>query len=45
MGVRAAKSRGGTVIAQDPAEADFSGMPETAVATGAVDLILGLAEI
>ena len=45
MGVQAVKSRGGTVIAQDPAEADFSGMPETAVATGAVDFILGLAEI
>jgi two-component system, chemotaxis family, protein-glutamate methylesterase/glutaminase len=45
MGVRAVKSRGGTVIAQDPAEAEFSGMPETAVATGAVDFILGIAEI
>jgi two-component system chemotaxis response regulator CheB len=45
MGVQAVKSRGGTVIAQDPAEAEFSGMPETAVATGAVDFVLGLAEI
>jgi two-component system chemotaxis response regulator CheB len=44
-GVRAVKSGGGTVIAQDPAEAEFSGMPETAVATGAVDFILKLAEI
>ncbi len=45
MGVRAVKSRGGTVIAQDPAEAEFSGMPEAAVATGAVDFVLGLDEI
>ncbi|WP_329188454.1 chemotaxis protein CheB [Streptomyces sp. NBC_01428] len=45
MGVDAVKSRGGTVIAQDPASAQFRGMPEAAVATGAVDFILPLGEI
>lgn len=44
-GVSAVKSGGGTVIAQDPAEAEFSGMPTAAVATGTVDLILPLGEI
>ncbi|MET7384759.1 chemotaxis protein CheB [Streptomyces sp. NPDC005529] len=45
MGVDAVKSRGGTVIAQDPASAQFRGMPDAAVATGAVDFVLPLAEI
>lgn len=45
MGVDAVKSRGGTVIAQDPASAQFRGMPEAAVATGAVDFVVPLAEI
>ncbi|MEU0780370.1 chemotaxis protein CheB [Streptomyces sp. NPDC006173] len=45
MGVDAVKSRGGTVIAQDPASAQFRGMPEAAVATGAVDFVLPLEEI
>ncbi|WP_280384676.1 chemotaxis protein CheB [Nocardia wallacei] len=45
MGVGAVKSRGGTVIAQDPQDAEFKGMPEAAVGTGAVDFILPLHEI
>lgn len=45
MGVTAVKSRGGTVIAQDPDDAEFKGMPMAAVATGAVDLVLPLDEI
>jgi two-component system chemotaxis response regulator CheB len=45
MGVNAIKSRGGTVIAQDPETAEFKGMPEAAVATGAVDFVLPLDEI
>lgn len=45
MGVRAVKGRGGTVIAEDPDSAEFRGMPAAAVATGAVDFVLGLAEI
>ncbi|RDI55527.1 chemotaxis protein CheB [Nocardia mexicana] len=45
MGVGAVKSRGGTVIAQDPEEAEFKGMPEAAVQTGAVDFVLPLGEI
>jgi two-component system chemotaxis response regulator CheB len=45
MGVRAIKSVGGTVIAQDEATAEFFGMPEAAIRSGCVDFILPLAEI
>ncbi|WP_369237679.1 chemotaxis protein CheB [Streptomyces sp. R21] len=45
MGVDAVKSRGGTVIVQDPATAEFKGMPEAAVGTRAADFVLPLDEI
>jgi two-component system chemotaxis response regulator CheB len=45
MGVRAVKSMGGTVIAQDEASSEFFGMPGAAFKTGATDFILGLDEI
>lgn len=45
MGVSAVKSRGGTVIVEDPETADFKGMPEAAVNTGSVDFVLPLDEI
>ena len=45
MGVSAVKTRGGTVIAEDPETAEFRGMPEAAVASGAVDFVLPLDEI
>jgi two-component system, chemotaxis family, protein-glutamate methylesterase/glutaminase len=44
-GVRAIKRAGGTVIAQDAADAEFSGMPAAAIQTGNVDTVLRLAEI
>lgn len=44
MGARAVKQMGGTVIAQDAA-AEFSGMPDSAIGTGAVDFVLALDEI
>ena len=33
------------MIAQDPEEAEYDGMPRSAIATGAVDLVLPLAKI
>jgi two-component system, chemotaxis family, protein-glutamate methylesterase/glutaminase len=45
MGVRAIKARGGTVIVQDPASAEFRGMPDAAVEATAVDFVLPLDEI
>jgi two-component system chemotaxis response regulator CheB len=40
MGVTAIKKMGGTVIAEDMATSEFSGMPTAAVATGDVDFVL-----
>jgi two-component system chemotaxis response regulator CheB len=45
MGVRAIEQTGGTVIAQDPDTAEFSGMPQAAIDTGGVDFVLKLEEI
>lgn len=44
-GVQAVKQRGGVVIAQDPAHAQVSGMPASAIASGAVDYVLRLEDI
>jgi two-component system CheB/CheR fusion protein len=45
QGIKAIKEHGGLVIAQDPEEAAYDGMPRSAIKTGAVDLVLSLAEI
>lgn len=45
MGVRAIEEMGGTVIVQDYKTAEFGGMPEAAINTGVVDLVLSLNEI
>jgi two-component system chemotaxis response regulator CheB len=45
MGLQAVKKMGGTVIAQDERTAEFSGMPQAAINTGAVDFVLPLEEI
>ena len=45
LGLKAVKDKGGLVIAQDFSEADYDGMPRSAVATGAVDLVLRAAKI
>ncbi|MET8690493.1 chemotaxis protein CheB [Streptomyces sp. NPDC004732] len=44
-GVEAVKAHGGTVIVQDPASAEFYGMPEAAVNTGKADAVLPLEDI
>lgn len=40
LGAEAIKAAGGYVLAQDPPTARFDGMPQSAIATGMVDLIL-----
>ncbi len=45
MGVKAIKTTGGTVIAQDEATSEFYGMPAAANATGLVDFVLPLEDI
>ena len=45
LGLKAVKESGGFVIAQDFGEADYDGMPRSAIATGAVDLVLRAAKI
>lgn len=44
-GVRAIRGAGGLTMVQDPATAAHRGMPESAIATGAVDLVLPVALI
>ena len=39
-GVQAIRKESGTTLAQDPATAKHSGMPDNAIATGAVDFVL-----
>jgi two-component system CheB/CheR fusion protein len=45
QGLLAIKAAGGMVIAQDPHEAIYDGMPRSAIATGMVDLTLKLGDI
>ena len=45
LGLKAVKAKGGLVIAQEPSEAEYDGMPRSAIMTGAVDLVLQVAEI
>jgi two-component system chemotaxis response regulator CheB len=44
-GIRAIKQAGGITLAQDPAGAEFSAMPQAAIATGCVDVVLPLEEL
>ena len=45
MGVSAVKARGGTVIVEDPATAEFRGMPQAALDADDADFVLPLDEI
>ena len=45
LGLIAVKESGGLVIAQDIGEAEYDGMPRSAIATGAVDLVARTAKI
>jgi two-component system, chemotaxis family, CheB/CheR fusion protein len=45
LGLKEITRKGGLAIVQDPEEAEYDGMPRSAIATGLVDLVLPLAEI
>jgi two-component system, chemotaxis family, CheB/CheR fusion protein len=45
LGLKAMKEKCGLVIAQDPDEAGYDGMPRSAIMTGAVDFVLPVAKI
>jgi two-component system CheB/CheR fusion protein len=45
VGIREIKANGGITMAQEPAEAGMDSMPRSAIATGAVDLVLPVAQI
>jgi two-component system CheB/CheR fusion protein len=45
LGLKAVKDKGGLVIVQNPDEAGYDGMPQSAIATGAVDFVLPVAGI
>jgi two-component system CheB/CheR fusion protein len=45
IGLKAVQAKGGYVIAQDPGEADYGGMPRSAIDGGMVDVILRIADI
>ncbi len=44
-GIAAIKAAGGLVIVQNPQSAEFDGMPNSAIQTGSVDLVLPVAKI
>ncbi len=45
LGIKDIKANGGLVIVQDPKEAEYDSMPQSAIATGLADYILPVAEI
>ena len=45
LGLKDIKERGGLTVVQDPNEAEYDGMPQSAISTGLVDLVLPLAQM
>jgi two-component system CheB/CheR fusion protein len=45
IGLRAVRDAGGLILAQDPAESSYGGMPSSAIATGLVDQVVKVAAI
>jgi two-component system CheB/CheR fusion protein len=45
LGIKAIKEHGGLLMVQDPVEAEYDGMPQSAIATGLVDVILPVEEL
>ena len=45
LGLKALHEAGGFTIAQEPADAEYDGMPKAAIAAGAIDLILPIGDM
>ena len=45
LGIRQIKGRGGLTIVQDPQEAEYGSMPQSAIDTGAVDVVLAVRDM
>ncbi len=45
IGLKALKEAGGLTLAQDPGDAEYGGMPRSAIGTGFVDVVLPAAEL
>lgn len=45
LGIKAIKEYGGLLMVQDPVDAEYDGMPQSAIATGLVDVILPVEEL
>lgn len=45
IGVKAVKGSGGIILVQDPQEAEYPSMPQSAIATGVADLVLPIREL
>jgi two-component system, chemotaxis family, CheB/CheR fusion protein len=45
IGLKHVRAQGGVTIAQDPEEAEFQSMPQSAIATGMVDWVLKIGEL
>jgi two-component system, chemotaxis family, CheB/CheR fusion protein len=45
LGLKEINRRGGLVIVQDPSDAEYDGMPQSAITTGVVDLVLPISQL
>lgn len=45
LGIQEIKGKGGLTIVQDPTQAEYDGMPQSALATGIIDLVLPLEQM
>jgi len=45
LGIKEIKANGGTVLVQDPNEAEYDGMPQSAIATGLADFVVPVAQM
>ncbi|HTQ58348.1 MAG TPA: chemotaxis protein CheB [Bryobacteraceae bacterium] len=45
LGIKDIKAKGGLIVVQDPNDAEYDGMPQSAIATGLADRVLAVNEI